>query len=1136
MLYLKSLTIDKFKSFKHAEILVSKGFTCVVGPNGSGKSNICDALLFGLGENSMNRLRVGRLDELIDFGLKRKHSEVAKAHVKLELAGDQDYVIVRTVRSDGKTVYTVNGKHTTRQEVLEILGVNRIRADETSTITQGEINRIISMSTKERRELIDIASGIKEFEAKKADALKELEKVSQRISETQGMLNEKVSFLRELEKEKESAEKFTEYTAKLKTLKYSILVARKDALKNSMDAFTKEMAVTDSKKNEAELRRSEIAKRLSDLETERDGITHHISTSSSAMSEINSKFEGVNKEIAVLEAEISSHKSSLIEMGIFSEEAEKELARIRETLESGSRLVSEIQQKLQTLEKDAGSSISTPEGVGNAEKEIDELNKSVQKLEKLAGESQSEALRIESERSMLEKAIEDLEVSEEEYKARIKDAEEAAVKARKGIESVRETIKKASENAKNGESELVKMEKESDFIDEKLIELKEQKSYISSKSNNLYEKVKAEFGESKGFHGSVSSLCTYEDKYAVAVETAGGNRLDYFVTDSISSADKIIAYLKQKELGRATFIPIKEIRVDEAREGEKGLTPVLDAIKYEKKYERVFKYIFNNSYIVKDIEEAKKYGIGKHRYVTLEGELIEQSGTVAGGYAKRRVSLASIENQIKSLTEQKAKLHTDKAKAQENAFAERKAQASAESKLDSDSRELSHHESEIVGMHKALDIVVSKVAEDTKRIAALKEKDAAAVKNHASAEQQLNASKERLMRLYNEAVEATREMAKHGQSKAEREKREKARKEVEELRIKAAETRKEAEMLESRKAELEKQTEEKKKLAKSVNLSIKEKVKKIEFLDKDRKEAEFKIKNSGEISKKSMERLTKINEEVERLREDTGRVNMQLNEIDRNLGDVRVKRSQTETRISDIGAELTAYGSGIPVVKGDIDIMVREADVMDSKLKDLGTVNMKAPELYDEKKKSVDEALTKSNTLEVERQAVIRMIEEIDSKKLQVFMSTFNDVNKNFSKLYNYIFPGKAFIELENPGDPFNGGVEIKITSDSNLHKALRSMSGGQKSLILLMMLFSIHLCKPSSIYVFDEVDSALDKENSKKLSQLIKEMSKEAQFVVVSHNDSLISNADTAVGVVMANGESKVVGLELSSVLKSSK
>ena len=1132
MLHLKSLSIDRFKSFKHAEVLLSPGFTCVVGPNGSGKSNICDALLFGLGENSMGRMRVGHLDELIDFSLKKKRGDPAKAHVRLEFGGEGDYTITRTVRSDGKTEFRVNGKHMTRHEVLEILSANRIRADETSTITQGEINRIISLSPKERRELIDIASGITEFESKKADALRELEKVSQRISETQGMLNEKVGFLRELEKEKESAEKYVQLTAKLKSLRYSVLVAKRQALKIALDSYTKEMAITDSKREESEVKRSEIAKRIADFELERQSITHELTTSSNAASEVSSKLEALNRELATLEAEVNGHNSSLIEIGTFTEGAEKEMARINATLDAGKSAVKELVAKISPLEKEAGIAPTAPESVESSEKEMESLNKSIQKLEKQIAECQDSLIQIATESSIMKSSRDELSSGITKYADLIKEKEEGIAELSKRIEGARKSVKALSDEAKKGEAEHSRIENELEGIDEALITLKEQRSEAAARGGNIAEKIKAEFPESKGFYGRASQLCTYGMENALAIEAAAGSRFEYFVVDTMETAEKIVTFLRKNEIGRATFIPIKDVSVDMREPDAKGAKPVIGYVKFEKKFERVFRYIFNNTYMVGGVDDARKLGVGRHRYVTIDGELIEQSGVVSGGHSKRRLSLASIDNQLKELEAKKKSLHAGKAVAEESAFAARKGQAAAEMEAESLNRELSSLQSEVSRARKALEQSESKAKETSARLESIEKRSKAVSEERQMAEKELESSQDSLRRMYSEAIEASKEMAKHGVSKSAREKAEKARKELEELRIKLAETRKESELLESRRAELEKQIEERRKSGKSIAESITAKGKRVDAIKSERKELESRAKNSGASNGKSYARLNRITDEITKLSEDNGRINAQLNEIDRQLSDVRVRRSQTETRLGDISAELAAYGEGIELIKGDYEIMEREAGVVDARLRELGDVNMKAPELYEAKKRSVDESLQKANTLEQEKQAVIRMIEEIESKKLQVFMSAFNDVNKNFSKLYNYIFPGKAYIELENPNDPFSGGIEIRIT-DENVNKALRSMSGGQKSLILLMMLFSIHLCKPSSLYVFDEVDSALDKENSKKLSQLIKEMSKEAQFVVVSHNDSLIVNADTAVGVVMANGESKVVGLEVSSISK---
>jgi len=240
-------------------------------------------------------------------------------------------------------------------------------------------------------------------------------------------------------------------------------------------------------------------------------------------------------------------------------------------------------------------------------------------------------------------------------------------------------------------------------------------------------------------------------------------------------------------------------------------------------------------------------------------------------------------------------------------------------------------------------------------------------------------------------------------------------------------------------------------------------------------------------------------------------------------------------RLNDMKAEMAAYTEQITPIEQSVAEMQKEADITTAKISELGNVNLKAPEIYAEKKKYVDEASEKLKILDSERQAVLKMIDEVESKKLKIFTETFNGINKHFSKLYNYIFPGKAEIELDNPKDPFNSGLYMKINDGTN-QKRLEGLSGGEKSLVMLMLIFAIHMYKPYSLYIFDEVDYALDKENSKKLSQLIKELSKDLQFILVSHNDSLISNADTAIGVTKVNGESKAFGIEISKILGGNK
>ncbi len=1133
MLYLKSLSMDKFKSFKHAEVLISKGFTCVVGPNGSGKSNIGDALLFGLGESSFRRLRADNLDELINFGVKRKPDEVAKAHVRLEFGGDESLTVERTVRSDGKTIFALNGKHTTRGEVVEVLARHGIRADETNTILQGEISKVADLKPKERRELLDIAAGISDFEKKKAEALRELDTVGQRINETRIMLGERVGFLKELEKEKEAAESYITMTGRLKALKFSVLSAKKKELEKMRDDFTREMALVDSKKGRLAGEIDAINGKIAALTKEKQALADKLSGRSAEAGEITGRLELLNKEIVTLDAEGGAKKDAIQEIVKSMADAASELKRIGETIAANDSAMELMKKSLSEMEALAGEQAAVQDD--GSEREIDALNIKIPRLENSFAELQARLSGLNANISSINAGRESCQNEMERDSSSVMQITNAIQKLKNELEGLREEKKEYANGIKLDESEVRKLQGILGDVDRKLLSLKEQRAVAEAREGNLAGRISAEFTQADGFYGKAGQLCSYETKFAAAVEAAAGNRLDYFVVDRIETADAIIKYLKKNELGRATFIPINEVNVSEETKREQGISPVIDVVAYDKKFRRVFQYIFNNSYIIGEIGQAKQYGIGKHRYATLAGDLVEQSGIVSGGSVKKRISLSSLENQIREMEKEKEKLGYESFGINDKLQGDRRELAEVELRLNSYERDVRAYESQATSISTSVKETEGKLAGfDEKAGSARREYEEGGIELKRM-EKELNDSKERLRQLYSKAIESSKELQKHGMAKAEKERVEKAREEIQALKIKAAEARKENQLLKERKSEIEKQDAEKRSSLKNANAMIKEMERRKADLLRSKEEVEKEIKATSESNRKAYEKLSAMEQETARFSQESGRLEAQLNGIEKEVGNIMVNREQTEVRLADVEAELASYGTDAAIVDASAEEMEKEAAVLNSKVMELGTVNLKAPEVYEEKKRSVAEAESRADTLEIERQAVLRMIEEIDSKKLQVFMNTFNDVSKNFTKLYGYLFEGSAKMELTEPNDPFGSGLEIRIT-DSKSRKTLTSMSGGQKALISLMLLFAIHLCKPSAIYIFDEVDAALDKENSKELSKLIKQMSKDAQFVVVSHNDAMILNADTAVGVTMSNEASAVVGIEVSGLVKADK
>ena len=1131
MLYIDSLVIDKFKSVNHAALRFSKGFNCIVGPNGSGKSTICDSLLFGLGESSSRRLRVEKYDQLIRGISSDGDKKLKTAHVKLDFKGDANISVVRYIRSDGKTAYKLNGKNMKKNEVLTTLMKYGMKADETNTISQGEIITLGNMKSVELRELIDLASGIKEFENKKNESIKELEKVDQKINESNVAFSTQKGFLDELKADKESAEKYLSMASRLKVLNFNVLVLKKKTAESYLNEFSKNISGYESKLQEINKKLEEVNKKLDSNTKERTELTRKLSESNQEMGSTNATLEAVNIQTVKLDGEITAFSNSIKELETSIKELTEEKASTSQTIEKNVSSIASVLKKLAPMEERLSKIKLKPEELKSNPKLIENLKQKEEELNKLLESLSVEISKLNNElysdKASLEAKLQEFNSNKKEHDSKNKELKEITQK----IEKVSKTLSESSSTTKKLELEISKLEKYSLELDEKLINLREQRASIRQRSSLSYDYISQKFGSSKGFYGKVSELITYDDKHAYAVEAAAGSRLDYIVVEDISTANTIINFMRENSLGRAAFIPINEIRVNESQSEEKSLTPLIQTVKYEKKYQKAVQYIFNNTYLINTISDSKKYGVGRRRYVTLDGDIVEQSGVVSGGSTNKRVSSASIENQIKTANEEKTTTRKKIEELNDSIKSSRKAEAFAEMEIRSLKESSSVTSTEFQKYLSAVETLNSEITKLKEKISLFETRMAKLSRDKESTQKTLLESKEKLDAAFKEAVEFSKRIAESGLNDEEIAKIEAMRKDAEALKMENVSFEKENELLKKRISTIEKEIATKSKSIDSIAHNIKASKTKKEKLLQERAEIEKKISSGSDESKKVYKQLNELDERISVLGNEKGRLSSDKALQERQISEAKIRRSQYETSFADFTAELSTYKEEIEVIQGNVNEMEKEATIVSSKLKDMGNINLKAPEMYNERLKEVEEASGKLETLKTERQAVMRMIEEIDSKKLQTFMSTLNDVITNFNKLCGYLFHDKPEIALSNQREPFKSGLLITV-KEGKTKKLLTSMSGGEKSLILLILILAIHMCKPSSIYLFDEVDSALDKENSKKLSHLLKQMSAEAQFIVISHNDSLISSADTAIGVAKSNNESKVIGLEISSIM----
>jgi chromosome segregation protein len=1128
MVYLKKLTLNKFKSFKHVELEFVKSFTCIIGPNGSGKSNICDALLFGLGESAMHRMRVDKLNQLISIEPKKKKKELSKAYVKIELAGEENVEIIRFARSDGKSLYKINGKKYSRQEAVEIFRKYKFNINEINTITQGEINKLMNSNAKERRELIDICSGVKEFEEKKNESLKELEKVNGRINEAHTMLSERSNFLKELEREKILAEKYIEMSSRLKSLRYSILLKRLEDAQNSKEQYLKILNEHDVKWQQSSTNLDKLKKRLQELAVERQQLTKDLSTSNSSMEEINRKTESINKELTGVDIRIANNTKIIKESSISIEEYQKNLLSIKEKINANANEMASLEPQINALSKEL-EGYSNPEvSQQKIESDIKELNLQIDQLQQKLDKSKDDVSKYNEEISGIKGQIitfTDLLNASEKQNS---EEEKKSLLLKKDADLIKKEHDKYLEKMNQGEQKFLDMQKEISNADSRIISLKDQLS--QSHQSSSIARILPAFEGTNGFYGTVSQLFTYSIENALAVEASAGGRMDYIVVSNISKAAEIIQYMKSNNLGRATFIPIEDIQISQSNPAPKNAVSVMDVITFDKKFKKVFEYVFSNTYIINNIEDAKKLGIGRIRYVTNEGEIVEPSGVISGGASKiKRASFAVLEMQLKEETSKKAKLSKNYKDVEEDNFKIRKEYASLEIKL---SNKLTEYNDVVSRMSE----IRNEIFSTESQIKRFKELllDAENNYNEKSAELKkvadaYNKAKEKSKEAYENLLNMSK--ASSGYSAEERKQMEKKRQILEGFKIKNAELSKENQMLKENEQSIIRYIDSASKQISKLSLEMEsDKISK-EILQKSLNALDFEIKSSSNIGKKAYEHLESIDSESGRLNGEIGRKSVELENIDKQINEFKLGLGQTNVKIDDINAELAAFGEGILVIDNEAENMEKEVNMINGRLAEIGDVNLKAHELYDQRKKEVDEAFSRIKTLEDEKESILKMITEIDSKKLKIFMETFDAVNSNFKKFYNYIFPEKAELELDNPKDPFNSGLVFNIDTGTML-KNLNSLSGGEKSFTILLLVFAIHTYTSSSIYIFDEIDSALDKENSKKISQFLKQLAATSQFIVVSHNDSLVTSADAAIGVTKLNYESRAVGIEISKII----
>ncbi len=1127
MVYIKGLKFRGFKSFRRAEASFANGYVCLAGPNGSGKSNVTDGIRFALGEGSLKALRAKKVAELVNTSCKY-------AEVTLFIDGERKYEIKRAINSEGKTLYRINGKRSTRTLVMEELRQCGMEAGSHNIIAQGQVQKIVEMSAKERRQIIDSVAGIAEFDQKKQEALGELSKVEQKITEAAIVLGEREANLSMLEREKDDALAYTDAQTSFKRAKASVANTEHSKLSKSFTDAVQKHAAAKAALEEIEKQSSVLSGRISELEVAKKPIMDKIGSSSSREAALQ-EIQEIKVSIGSDNTMFSERKREAGKLEFSQKTFDKQLSAIKKSQKDNEAREKEISAELEKL----GSQIAELEkkmGVqsDSAAQEI------AQKLEFLS----SEIMSLKEQKASVDSALSEKEKSlsgRREEKERLASmlGEDKAAKQ----EGERGVLEKEALSHQKALDALFEQEKQLNRqlpeLDRKLLSTKEKaatlRASISPSAGSMAIRAVEEMKQKgmRGIFGTVSSLISCDHKHTVAIEASAGQRLNYVVVDDMNTAMKAIEKLKSQKAGRCTFIPIGDMPSraggdlpKSAKNADGCLGELIDFVKYDAIYKHAMEYAFSGTLLFDTVQNAKKAGVGKARMVTMGGELLERSGIITGGAQRGSIlskgSLDKLEAEAASIEAERKEIYSTLYSLREEMSAKRKEKADAEVALRGLEIEmesaLARRES-AQKAREAMESIDSLIAAAGKEIAAMKKRAGElsgnlefALKQHAAEKQRQASVQENAKKADSEAQKSLQALLSQRSSLEAQfaAKKEEAGRLLQELAAKQSEA-------EGAKSALA--------ICKKEISSLSDGVAKSQ---KTLREKEQRLEEISTASKRLLAKLTELEGQIKDVAAQLGKVKADEEKKNREMVSLEASRQVTEQRLSDLKAELEQY-SGVPTIDAPRTELEELARTSQAKMDALGSVNLRAPEIYGQKKKEIDDVKSRVESLSSEKNAVLLMMDEIDARKRAIFISTFTSVNDNFRRLFGFTFKGEGTLLLEKPSSPFEGGLHVKVREE-NRDKYLDSMSGGEKSLIALMFIFAIQMHKAAPFYILDEADAALDKENSRKLADLIKQLAGKTQFIVVTHNDTILQNADVALGVTRTEDGSKIVGVQLTA------
>ncbi len=1179
-MYLKSIEVHGFKSFANKILFeFHNGITGIVGPNGSGKSNVADAVRWVLGEQSARQLRGVSMQDVIFSGTEnRKALSYAYVAITMDNADHtlpiefEEVTIARRVYRSGESEYLINGSPCRLKDVTELFYDTGIGKEGYSIIGQGQIDRILSGKPEERRELFDEAAGIVKFKRRKATAQKKLAEERENLVRVNDILSELERQVGPLEKQAETAKKYLNIREELKSadvnrflLEVEDIDGRLASLDEKFQIASKDLEETGEKEEQLKKEFEEIEQTIADLDAELEKTQNGMSEAGLMKEKLEGQINLLREQIRMTETSDEHFTGRLDAIKAEIAEKEKQKGAYDKTKETLEKELSDMVEKRKSAE----------DTLNNIRQEINRCNEGIEKgkNEIIALLSKRTEIKGRMERSdtMLEQVnIRKAELNrnllqrkneETDLKSVLQTHEERMAEVTEKIRSLEETRKEQEEKQHTFEK---KEKEENDLLSDAYERFHQNQSRLESLRNiaeryegygNSTKRVMEKKGEEKGIHGVVADLVKVEKKYETAIETALGGNIQNVVTEDEETAKRLITYLKENHYGRVTFLPLTSVKGKDHEKNRSFLSEpgaigfANELVKADKVYAEVLSYLLGRVIVVDHVDHAvalaRKSGYGLH-IVTLEGEYLAPGGSIAGGSFKNNSNLLGRKREIDTLTkavkEGEEEIKAIKARREEIRVAlSLLLEEQQENKQQLQEAYLAEN-TERISMEKAKE----QWEESEKRFELLR-KDSAEIDTQVK---NIHTEKKEIEEALAASDAREKEVKKEGEElqKTLDEKiylEDGAQRTLTELQMEEASLSQKETFSEENRTRVEKELADLKAETERLITQREESLKDVEKKKTDIEEIQKTIlsanesygsmeKELKEIRKRKEERQAEYKGFFERREE----ISKQKNGLDKEIFRLNTQREklaeQKDYQINYMWNEYELTYHNAEALKdperNDLSQLKRQSAKLRDELRQMGNVNVNAIEEFQEVNERYQFLKNQHDDLIESEKTLLSVIEDLDNGMREQFSEQFKAIQTEFNHAFRELFGGgKGELMLTEGEDLLESGIQISAQPPGKKLQSMQLLSGGEKALTAIALLFAIQNLKPSPFCLRDEIEAALDDSNVGRFAKYLHKLTKNTQFIVITHRRGTMAAADRLYGITMQEkGISTLVSVNL--------